>query len=294
MPRQIAETELRVFVASPSDVTAERDRLPRVIEELNAKGGAAHIAGVRLVLKRWETDVVPDIGRPQQVVFDQLPPSEWDIFIGILWLRFGIESGANATTTGEPFLSGTEEEFQAAYRLRQSRGDGFPRVMFYRCTRPPTDITRLDLKQYGRVQEFFDNFLPSGAHPGLVWTFNQTDDFERGARKHLSQVIADYVAAQRAPSIATPLLGPRLPSEPNRKAALDLYLKRLRASGNALPLVALDDDVRQYAQITLNQVYIALDTTMRVPLTDEQKKTRKEQAVVLGAEFFDSDRAGSG
>jgi hypothetical protein len=45
---------LRIVVASPSDVKAERDLLPNVIEELNR--GVADDRELRLVLSRWETD----------------------------------------------------------------------------------------------------------------------------------------------------------------------------------------------------------------------------------------------
>ena len=39
-PRQVTETVLRMFVASPSNVTPECDRLERVIDELICKGDA--------------------------------------------------------------------------------------------------------------------------------------------------------------------------------------------------------------------------------------------------------------
>jgi formylglycine-generating enzyme required for sulfatase activity len=284
MPRPIKGTELRVFVASPSDVTPERDRLSRVIEELNAKGGAAHQANIRLVLNRWETDLVPDVGRPQQVVFDQLPPDEWDIFIGILWLRFGTESGATNPATGKPFQSGTEEEFQAAYRLRQSRGDGFPRVMFYRCTRP-VDVSspNFDFEQAGRVKKFFADFLPSGAHPGLVWTFNQTDDFEREVRKHLAIVVADYDKSTIAPAASAPVSPPTPYTQWNPAP----YLNYLASICNLLPLALIDP---KYASptseqtVTLSDVYTNLEVTSLIKIKDDEKQKREREQPGLGRE----------
>ncbi len=38
-------------------------------------------------------DVTPGMGRQQQVIFEHFPVETWDIFIGILWMRFGIPSG---------------------------------------------------------------------------------------------------------------------------------------------------------------------------------------------------------
>ena len=46
---------LRIVVASPGDVQAERNVLPAVIDELN--NGIARDRGLRLELSRWETDV---------------------------------------------------------------------------------------------------------------------------------------------------------------------------------------------------------------------------------------------
>jgi len=45
---------LRIMVASPGDVQAERDALPAVLAELNR--GIADAHGLRLELVRWETD----------------------------------------------------------------------------------------------------------------------------------------------------------------------------------------------------------------------------------------------
>ena len=67
---------LRVFVASPSDVRDERERLERVTQAMNRPGGTAQRLGLRLELSRWETDVAPDAGLSQAVVFDQLPAED--------------------------------------------------------------------------------------------------------------------------------------------------------------------------------------------------------------------------
>lgn len=52
------------------------------------------------------------------------------------------------------------------------------------------------------------------------------------------------------------------------------YLERLRRQCAALPLAALGGDEGAEADLTLDHVYIALDTTARVPLTDEEKQKR--------------------
>ena len=48
---------LRIVVASPGDVQAERDALPTILDELNR--GIAATQHLRLELGRWETDAYP-------------------------------------------------------------------------------------------------------------------------------------------------------------------------------------------------------------------------------------------
>jgi hypothetical protein len=171
--------KLRVFAASPSDMTSERMRLATVVEDLKA---LAEYVGVTLDLVDWEK-VVPDLGRPEQVILNQLNPDTWDVFIGVLWHRFGAPPKQFDPQTGKEYLSGTEEEFHIAYRLwKQHR---CPRVMFYWCKRniPPDD---LDLEQYKRIREFFAGFAPDTDHPGLYQVFEGIESFERLVRQNLT------------------------------------------------------------------------------------------------------------
>jgi len=83
VPGQI--TNLKVLVASPDDVQAERTLVREVIDEINQM-----LAGfeTRLDFVGWE-DASPAFGvDPQSVVNAQLG-DDYDIFVGSLWTRFG-------------------------------------------------------------------------------------------------------------------------------------------------------------------------------------------------------------
>jgi hypothetical protein len=148
---------LHIFVASPGDVMNERARLASAVEQLNH--GLADYLGVVLELKEW-SQVAPNMGRGQQVIFDQLPVEKWDVMIGILWLRYGTPSGgANSSE------SGTHEEFRFAHDCWQKTGK--PRIMFYRCTRPPEDITKLNMDDFGKISAFFKEFYVGGKNQGF-------------------------------------------------------------------------------------------------------------------------------
>jgi hypothetical protein len=177
--------KIRIFVASPSDVAIERAKVDKVVETL--KPTADHLDLILEVVK-WE-NAVPDMGRAQQVIFDQLQPTEWDLFIGILWHRFGTPSGGE-DAEGNDFKSGTEEEFHAAYQLWKKHDR--PRMMVYRCKRDlPMD--KIDIKQYQRVDKFFSEFnATKGEHPGLYMEFKSAEDFERKLTRDLQEVFIGY------------------------------------------------------------------------------------------------------
>jgi len=176
--------KLRIFAASPSDVVAERTKLETVVATL--KPIADHLK-LTLEVVDWRT-VVPDGGRAQQIIFDQLNPTSWDIFVGILWHRFGTPPGAK-DKSGKEYLSGTEEEFKTAYELWKKHTR--PRLMIYRCTRSlPYDI---DPDQFKFVKEFFKLIEDiKGDYHLLYQVFDTTEIFEKLLLDHLQKLLIEY------------------------------------------------------------------------------------------------------
>src|SRR5258706_9431434 len=103
MPRLV--NFLRVLVASPDDVKKERERLEAIIDEVNKEIDSN--SGIQLELVKSETDVSPGMGKDPQDVANKHIGDDVDIFIGLLWKKFG--------TPTKTWLSGTEEEFERAY-----------------------------------------------------------------------------------------------------------------------------------------------------------------------------------
>jgi hypothetical protein len=97
---------LRVVVASPSDVAAERNVVPVVLEEINRSVAADR--GLRLEDIRWETDAHPGLHAdgPQGLIDPILQIENSDLLIGIFWKRFGTLTGGAS--------SGTEHEIRKA------------------------------------------------------------------------------------------------------------------------------------------------------------------------------------
>lgn len=170
------QTVLTTLVASPNDVKDERNALERVIQELNNTW--ANTLNIRLELVRWETFGYPGVSVDAQAVLNEELP-EYDIFIGILWTRFG--------TPTKRAGSGTGEEFDRAY-TKLNADPSKTRIMFYFKDKPvpPHD---LDLAQYGAVDEFRRRLPEKGV---LSWTFSEIDDFAELARIHLSRQVQEW------------------------------------------------------------------------------------------------------
>jgi len=79
-------TKIRLFMSSPGDVEPERAKVTAVVNQVNRMLGDS--LGVVLEVVDWKTHVVPDMGRPQEVINQQVG-GDYDIFVGILWKRFG-------------------------------------------------------------------------------------------------------------------------------------------------------------------------------------------------------------
>ena len=81
------ESVLAIFLASPSDVMDERNLFQEIVAEWNQTW--ARNLGLRLELLRWEQDAYPGAGTDSQDVINHQIPEDYDLFIGLMWSRFG-------------------------------------------------------------------------------------------------------------------------------------------------------------------------------------------------------------
>lgn len=174
--------KLSIFIATPSDVATEKARIISIVDQLNH--GLADKLGIVLEVKEW-SQVSPNMGRGQKVIFDQLPIEQWDIMIGILWLRYGTPAGGS-----DPEQSGTHEEFTAAYE--SWRKTGKPHIMFYQCIRPPEDLKKIDPESLVKINNFFKQFETGGENQGLYSAYNTINDFEGLVRNHLEKILVEH------------------------------------------------------------------------------------------------------
>ncbi|MDH5415601.1 MAG: hypothetical protein OEW87_15800 [Flavobacteriaceae bacterium] len=180
MPRQ--ETILKAFVASPGDVSDEREVLEGIVDELN-KSWSADL-GVRLELIKWETDCQPGFGEdPQDVINNQIT-DDYDIFIGLFWGRIGTKTlRAN---------SGTIEEFEKAHKRYKKDPNAIDIMLYFKDA--PIQPSKIDTVQLADLMKFKSALNELG---GLYWSFDSMNDFEATLRTHLSATIQKWSKKHR-------------------------------------------------------------------------------------------------
>ncbi|MHB0926803.1 MAG: DUF4062 domain-containing protein [Gallionellaceae bacterium] len=184
-------TIVQVFVASPSDVQPERDLLDALIVELNRTWSTT--LGVMFELLKWETHVHPSFGAdPQSIVNEQIGDS-YDVFIGILWGRFG--------TPTPRAQSGTAEEFERAFsRLKGDRHN--PEVMIY-FKDAPLPPSKIDPAQLQLIQNFRASLPDRG---GIYAVFEDESGFQSSLRAHLAALAQKWSSMNTASNSAEPLI----------------------------------------------------------------------------------------
>lgn len=156
---------VRIMIASPSDVEAERDIIRDVIADWNA----AHSEKERIVLipVGWEKDVSPELGkRAQQVINDQVLKN-CDALIAVFWHRFGSNTG--------DFDSGTLEE------IERHREAGKPTMLYFSERDLP--YNGVDDEQKNRVREYRSTV------EGCYRVFSSPGEFRNELQRDLAKTV---------------------------------------------------------------------------------------------------------
>lgn len=161
---------IRCFIASPGDTAEERNVCERVFNDINTGIGTAY--GFILQSLRWENDVHPGLGNGGQDVINSQIRDKYDLFIGIMYTKFGTQT--------EHAESGTEEEFNIAYEraLKQKNME----IMFY-FNDAALNPSKLNLEQYQKVTNFRTNVVQQKC---MYSMYNGIQDFEQKLRNHLN------------------------------------------------------------------------------------------------------------
>lgn len=174
MPKSV--TKYTIFVSSPSDLKEERAALDEVVKELNLTYGKANDCVIELL--KWETHSAPGITNSHtQNIINQDIGDDYDIFIGLLWKKFGTHTKYAG--------SGTEEEFIRAM-ARFQEGNDQPQILFYFKNAAPNSLSDIEPEQFLNVNLFKQNISKQKI---LFWEFDTVDNLQNFLRLHIPKRI---------------------------------------------------------------------------------------------------------
>jgi hypothetical protein len=204
------------FISSPSDVEAERKITPRIISELNSVYLQA--TGHILWPLMWEF-MSGGLGEDAQAVINRQTPG-YDIFVGIVWSRFG--------TPTKRAGSGTEEEFDRALSTHLSGAKNFDFMVFVKEADLPNGV---DEEQLRNVRAFIKKLQETGI---LYRTFHDITEFETLLRQHMLQYLAARMtsAPKSARAGDTELVAITVEEKPHAALVTDIvtFSEKLRRS----------------------------------------------------------------
>jgi len=160
----------KCFIASPSDTTKEREICDKIFNEINKSIG--ELFNFRVESLKWESNVRPSFGTDGQDVINKQIGNDYDIFVGIMYKKFGIPTSRAG--------SGTEEEFDKAHE-KYIKGSSLE-IMFY-FNNEASNLSEIDTIELEKVKLFKSKVSRLG---GLYFEYNGCDDFEAKIRNHFN------------------------------------------------------------------------------------------------------------
>ena len=171
-PKGISKDHYYVFLASPGDMTAEREHVREYFQKFNRSNALKK--RVTFEILDWENWTTSGVGRPQQLILEQTVEEYKEalvLVVGLMGSKFGSPTGQAD--------SGTDEEFRWA--VKRWREAGWPEIkwFFKKARRFETNDPKELIKaaeQLEKVQEFQKD-LREGDPTLLYKEFDDTPDF---------------------------------------------------------------------------------------------------------------------
>ncbi|MCB0648443.1 MAG: hypothetical protein KDC49_17350 [Saprospiraceae bacterium] len=138
---------IKILVSCPGDVTPEKEEVIRLCKDFSdANHGRSNIS---FYVLDWRNYVGEQGTRPQEQLKEYF--GLYDVYIGVLWKRFGTKPGSE-NSDGKENESGTEEEFYDAIEYKNKYGR--PKVKFFFKTNERTANDLDELEQLRKVLAF--------------------------------------------------------------------------------------------------------------------------------------------
>jgi len=179
MPQETIE--IKVFISCPSDVEKEKDIAVRACDSISRMLAKEKIA-VKTI--HWRKDVLPIItGQgPQKIIDGHLEGTEYDIYIGILWKKFGKPQDNGKTPT--------EGEFEdALLRYKQTQK---PLITVFFKEKECLLHNQHETLQYLEVQKFREKI--KSHELGIYNTFTTEIDFQEKVYETIHEFVKRLIS----------------------------------------------------------------------------------------------------
>ncbi|MBW3022263.1 hypothetical protein KY328_05035, partial [Candidatus Woesearchaeota archaeon] len=175
-----AGRKLYVFISCPSDVEEEKRIVETACSWLTKT--SLPFMGIEIVPIRWPNNIISQItGEDSQAVINkQIGSYDYDIYIGIMWTRFG-DRKANGLTP-------TEDEFEIA--LNNYRKNKKPFIQFYFKLDEFSPHDTNEELQYAEVQRFKNKIRESDL--GIYKDFKGRNQFEKAIQDSLIHIVKNF------------------------------------------------------------------------------------------------------
>jgi hypothetical protein len=166
-PMSYTANVIKIMVATPSDVAAERKVIRDVIYEWNS----VHSKDKEIVLlpAGWESDASPSMGERPQAIINKQVLKNCDLLIAVFWTRLGSPTGKAA--------SGSVEE------IEEHLNAGKPAMIYFSSA--PVAFGSVDMKQY----EALSDFKKACRQKGLIAEYDSLEDFKGKVSRQLAHTI---------------------------------------------------------------------------------------------------------
>jgi hypothetical protein len=158
---------LKVMIASPSDVAAERQAIRDVVQDWNAIH--SEDKGIVLMPVAWETHAQPAMGERAQSIINKQVLKGCDLLVAAFWTRIGSPTGTSQ--------SGTVEEIEEHLKA------GNPAMIYFSAA--PVRLDSVDESQYKALLAFRSECQARG----LIETYESLGEFRDKLARQLAQTV---------------------------------------------------------------------------------------------------------
>jgi len=158
---------LKVMIASPGDVSTERQAIRDVVHEWNAVH--SEDKGVVLMPVAWETHAQPSMGDRPQAIINKQVLTGCDLLVAVFWTRIGSPTGTSH--------SGTVEEIEEHLKA------GRPAMIYFSLA--PVRLDSVEETQYKALLQFRADCETRG----LIETYESLSEFREKLARQLAQTI---------------------------------------------------------------------------------------------------------